>query len=114
MFPFSEMIGRGTDIDNDLSLSHQGLGDRRPLRIPDIFADIHPDANAFQHKNRGLLAALKVPLLVEYPIVGQMNFMVDSGKGPFVQNRRSVIDIILTIYIPDDDGNAPRMLLKVL
>ena len=86
---FAEVVGRGADIDDDLSTGIS-LGCGRPGLVPDVFADIDAHTDTRYYVHRALLSSLEVAVLVEDAVVGQIHLVVDADQLSIMDNAAAL------------------------
>ena len=105
--PLPRMKRGRRDIHDERGASLETLGSSRIPRVPDIFTDVHPDHRPLRFENHKLLPPLEIPILIKDPVVGEVNFVIDSGQFAILENGGGIVDIVLHIGKPDDGGDIP-------
>ena len=79
-------------VDDDEKLCARRAGDLRGFRLPGVLAHQQSHAKAPTVGDRRLRPGLKVALLVEHLVVGELRFAVDGDELPARDQRGGVVD----------------------
>ena len=100
------MIGRGAQVDDQLGAAAEGLHRHRPVRIPDVLADVHTDGHVAQPEDGIAAADVKIALFVKNAVIGKEHFVVDAGDRAVVQHGGRVEDVLPAVDKTDDRRDA--------
>ncbi len=88
--------GGGVDVHDEL-----GPGAALDLggthRVPDVLADVHPDADAVDDEDGAVLAGAEIAVLVEDAVVGEEHLVVDAHQLAVGANGGGVEDVAVSI-----------------
>ncbi len=112
-FPLAFMVGRRVDIHDHFGAC-QCLDARGPFFIPDVLADVHAHADAFDGKDGIASSRAEVPVFIEHPIVRQEYLAIGVDMLSVGQYCGGIEEaVVVAVNESDDRDDPPCRLLDI-
>ncbi len=106
--PLAGVVGGGGDVDDQRGAGEGLLGGGR-AGLPDVLAHRQPEAVLAEGEHGPRRSGPEVAVLVEHPVVGEMDLAVDRVNGSVGEHGRGVVDMLGPLGEPDDRDDAVRL-----